>query len=222
MLGQVKAKALSAMPDHIQPEALDLLSYHSALHVRLSALLTAPLPMAVSLRSSHLEAFYRQLHIAYFEYAFQSSRARLYISLSNLYRASAIKTPHKSESIIFKRHSASLANRLIQLLQAARAEPLIVVCNGQRVLFRVRLPTYGTVHGCAFLALCSARSVSNCSMVIGAIILAISALDNVGGGLRTFGLSRHTSHIPLPGLCKRGEGQSTHAPHNSFPHSRQE
>src|SRR5713226_9736338 len=75
--------------------------------------------MAVCRRSSHLETFYRQLHIAYFD---RATVAR--------YRAFAIE-------------------RLavcIQFLQAARAQPLIVVCNGQRLLFRVRLATYGAVH----------------------------------------------------------------------------
>ena len=36
------------------------------------------------------------------------------------------------------------------------------------------------------------------------------------------GFSRHSLHMPLPGLCNKGEGQSTHTPHKGLPHSRHE
>src|SRR5260221_9443968 len=91
----------------------------------MAALLAPDNPaMAVCRRSSHLKAFYRQLHVAYLDRAFQPSIACL-----------------KRGTIASDRIAVC-----IQLLQAARAQPLIVVCNGQRLLFRVWLPAYGTVH----------------------------------------------------------------------------
>src|SRR5260221_54436 len=101
----------------------------------------ALLSMAVCRRSSHLKAFYRQLHIAYLDCG-----TTVYMSFSNLYRASAIQRYiilRENMLYDFPRRGRSG----ISFLQAARPQPLIVVCNGQRLLFAVRLPTYVTVHG---------------------------------------------------------------------------
>src|SRR5216683_7418593 len=75
----------------------------------------------------HIKAFYRQLHIAYFDCA----------TIADYHGFSEISQR------AFAIHGLAVS---IQLLQAISTEPLIVVRNGQRVLFHVRLPTYCTVH----------------------------------------------------------------------------